>query len=488
MRWFTLSFALFGCADYSMSLEAWNEYAPSDIDAQRTLRLDVIPSNASADLLPQSFWIEENWDWQNIDIELNESTTIEGTIYGFTIYPYADITLPGETVPVESQVSIEMSNKINGAVINSDEDGYFSLTIPSGVDYQMSIAPLSPQNVPYLVMEDLRFASESAPMEIDLGAGIPIYGRIVDFDPTLIATAQLIDTQTQIKGPKVDIMDNGYFQLRAPHTRSEFTIRIQGSEYSLFPTMDIPVQLAEEDTDGFRADIEVGELDMSTVFGRVVDSNMIPYSERCTIRFESIELFNSTGHIAIETNNDVGGHYSTTLVEGRYKVSIIPPYSEDIDVAPTSLELTVDSDRIPTGDLVLPSPVTVSGNIVGLDGLPSDGTVVQFTDVNFEQRLYSTTTDPQGRFSLKLPPVLMNTSIIPPSSSSAIQNFQTDLRSYIESFEWSLQTGQPLSGVISFEGSAVPFSMIEVFQGDRKLATGLTGENGEFELQIQVEE
>ena len=120
------------------------------------------------------------------------------------------------------------------------------------------------------------------------------------------------------------------------------------------------MQLAEEDTDGFRADIEVGELDMSTVFGRVVDSNMIPYSERCTIRFESIELFNSTGHIAIETNNDVGGHYSTTLVEGRYKVSIIPPYSEDIDVAPTSLELTVDSDRIPTGDLVLPSPVTVS--------------------------------------------------------------------------------------------------------------------------------
>jgi hypothetical protein len=232
----------------------------------------------------------------------------------------------------------------------------------------------------------------------------------------------------------------------------------------------------------------MGELDMSTVFGRVVDSNLIPYSERCTIRFESIELFNSTGHIDIETNNDVGGHYSTTLVEGRYKVSIVPPYSEDIDVAPTSLELTVDSDRIATGDLVLPSPVTVSGNIVGLDGLPSDGTVVQFTDVNFEQRLYSTTTDPQGRFSIKLPPVLMNTSIVPTSSSSAIQNFQTDLRSYVTSFEWSLQTGQPLAGVISFDGAAVPFSMIEVFQGERKLATGLTGENGEFELQIQVEE
>lgn len=173
---------------------------------------------------------------------------------------------------------------------------------------------------------------------------------------------------------------------------------------------------------------------------------------------------------------------------GRYKVTIIPPYGEDLEVSPTSIEVTVDADRIGTGDIVLPSPITVSGNITGLDGLPSDGTTVQFTDVNYEQRVYSTATDGQGRFSLKLPPVLMNTSIIPPSASTAIQNFETDLRGSPEPFSWSLETGQPLSGVINFDGYAVPFALIEVFQGDNKLATGLTGENGEFDLQIQVEE
>ena len=51
-----------------------------------------------------------------------------------------------------------------------------------------------------------------------------------------------------------------------------------------------------------------------------------------------------------------------------------------------------------------------------------------------------------------------------------------------------LESGQLLSGVASFEGLAVPFALLEVYQGEQKLATGLTGENGDFDFQIQVEE
>ena len=48
-----------------------------------------------------------------------------------------------------------------------------------------------------------------------------------------------------------------------------------------------------------------------------------------------------------------------------------------------------------------------------------------------------------------------------------------------------LQSGQLLSGVASFDGLAVPFALLGVYQGEQKLATGLTGENGEIDFQIR---
>ena len=351
----------------------------------------------------------------------------------------------------------------------------------------MSVTPLSPQNVPYLVVEEMRFVSAPSPMEINLGEGVPIYGQILDFDDSLIATAQLIDTHTGIKGPQVSIAENGYFQLRAPESRADLTIRIQGGNHSIFPTVDIPIRLQEEDDDGFRLDVEMGDLNVSTVFGRLVDQYGIPFPDRSTIRLESLELVGSNGQIIAETNNDINGNFSTTLLEGRYKITVIPPYIEEATVSPTSLEVHVDSERIGLGDIALPAPISISGVINDQDGFPSVDTTIQFKDINYAQIVHSTSTDENGRFTIKVPPVLMDTSIIPSTSNAAIK-FATDLNENLTTFEWTLQTGQPLSGVVNFDGFAVPFALIEVFQGDNKLATGLTGQNGEFDLQIQVED
>ena len=55
-----------------------------------------------------------------------------------------------------------------------------------------------------------------------------------------------------------------------------------------FPTVDIPIRLQEEDDDGFRLDVEIGDLNVSTVFGRLVDQYGIPFPDRSTIRLESL--------------------------------------------------------------------------------------------------------------------------------------------------------------------------------------------------------
>ena len=127
-------------------------------------------------------------------------------------------------------------------------------------------------------------------------------------------------------------------------------------------------------------------------------------------------------------------------------------------------------------------------DVTDLDGLPSPGTTIQFKDVNYANTVHTTLTDESGRFSIKVPPVLMDTCIIPNNPNTAIQNFTSDLRGEVRDFTWMLESGQLLSGAASFEGLAVPFALLEVYQGEQKLATGLTGENGEFDFQIQVEE
>lgn len=489
---------LWTCLWIGMGLTACGEYGLAEgdftdggtqMDASdyRRLRIDITPSNASEDILPQSFWIDEEADWQNLDLALEPNTVVTGNITGYTIYPYIDVAIPGEEVPVEAQVQINQPNGINGAIINSDESGNFELTVPRGSNYQMSVTPLSPQNVPYLVLDNMRFESDPAPMEVDLGEGFPIYGRITDYTNERAATAQLIDTHTGIKGPQVSIAENGYFQLRAPYLRSDLTVRLQGNN-TLLPTVDIPIRLEEGDDDGFRLDVELGTLDVATVFGRIVNPEILAYADRSTIRFESTELADTIGSISVETNNDINGNFTVHLLKGNYKMTVIPPYSENAIVSPASLDVIIDDLHFGLGDIVLPEPVTVTGVVTDLDGLPSPGTTIQFKDVNYANTVHTTLTDESGRFSIKVPPVLMDTCIIPNNPNTAIQNFTSDLRGEVRDFTWMLESGQLLSGAASFEGLAVPFALLEVYQGEQKLATGLTGENGEFDFQIQVEE
>ena len=489
MGFLSLSTLGTGCADYAMYASLDTGYYGNASSADfRSLRIDITPSDASGGLLPQSFNISPEQDWDNLVLELSNSTTIHGNISGYTIFPYVDINIPGEQVPVEAQVKIIQEGTINGNIVNSEANGNFDITIPHGENYQLSITPLSPQNVPYLIVDNLNFLESSTPLEIDLGSGVPIYGIVHNFSSALHASAQLIDGLTGIKGPQIDIQNNGYFQLRAPPNRNDFTIRIQGTDNELIPKLDIPVYVSELDTEGLRVDVDLGTLEYSTVTGRLLNSELIPFSERSIIRFESLNLYNSDGSVYVETNNDFNGYFNVTLLQGVYKMTIIPSYEENGAAAPISLEVTIDHERAELSDIQLPSLQNFSGIIYGIDSLPSAGVTVNFKDANFDQNTYSTITDDMGRFDIKLPPVLMNVSLIPGSTNAAISNFAVDLRNDQSDFNWTLQTGQHIAGQIKTDEYTVPFALIEIYQGGNLLANGLSGQDGEFALQIQIEE
>ena len=57
-------------------------------------------------------------------------------------------------------------------------------------------------------------------------------------------------------------------------------------------------------------------------------------------------------------------------------MTVIPPYSENAIVSPTSMDVVIDDLHFGLGDIVLPEPVTATGVITDLDGLPSADTTI----------------------------------------------------------------------------------------------------------------
>ena len=73
MRWkytWMASVLWMGCAEYGLDESPKLSNGTMDASDYRRLRLDITPSNASEDILPQSFWIDESSDWQNLDLSL----------------------------------------------------------------------------------------------------------------------------------------------------------------------------------------------------------------------------------------------------------------------------------------------------------------------------------------------------------------------------------------------------------------------------------
>ena len=100
------------CVEQSDSASILSEAnAESSIDSSQEIRLDITPSDASSGLLPQSFILSAEDDWQNIELTLRPTTVLDGYVHGFSIYPYIDTTLPGEDLPVEAQIQIQKKER-----------------------------------------------------------------------------------------------------------------------------------------------------------------------------------------------------------------------------------------------------------------------------------------------------------------------------------------------------------------------------------------
>lgn len=455
--------------------------APEDAGLD-TVRLDVYPSDASGGVAAQTVFAELT-RLDGGDIALRAPVSVRGTVTGYKATPPSAIEVPGEDTPVVAEVRLDEENGISDAGTTSDADGDFSMAVTPSDGYVLSVIPLDPENLPFLVLSDLSI-DDDLPLDaddLDLGYGNPVYGLVTKSDGTPVtADVSLIDAATGVRGPSVETDASGYYQLRA--LPGSYVLEVEGASGFAVPTIRKDIEVVENE--GVNADADMGDFQPVSFVGEVVDTTGkgVP---GVTVRFTSIELEDGDWSLERETQTDSSSVVNTRLLPGTWHVEVIPDYSAEL--SPVSLDIEVDTTEFTLDEpVVLPSLSLLSALVLDPHGSPMSGVVVAATEQGFDGRTWTGVTDTAGLISLEVPATALSLSLSPPSDEAAVTRLDLDTPADMpESIQ--LSAGYPISGRLVVGDEEVPYALIEIRNPDTGalLGSALAGSDGTFSLNLQ---
>ena len=446
------------------------------------LRLDVYPGEDQENLLPQSWIADGTADWTGMVIDVKPAITVTGQVVGYAVSPFhADV--PGaELSPVDATIRMTRPGTISGGSIKTDDLGNFTVQIPPARDYTLSIVPTDSSLLPFAVVEDLDIVEDLDLGQVDLGYGLPVYGQITDSDgrPVSSAEVRLQHTSTGIQGPSRLTDSTGHYLLRA--SEGDYFLRIEGTPGVALPTLQIPVTVLPKE--GLDLDVNVGSIDTTAIVGQIKSMEGNLPVRNVKVRLSSDSLTGSTGHLVIETESDKDGLFSRQLLPGTWVAEFIPEY----DNALGSLEMTFSvgstGEAVDLGAIQLPSKVEISAAIRDPSGNPIEGAAINARELGFDAYIFATSTDPNGLFSVAVPPHAIALSISPPSSDFAVTNVLINPLSYPDDF--TLAPGELIEGTVVAEGAPLAFTLLEIRDMNGALyATTFTDPDGIFAVRLE---
>ncbi|MFT5679301.1 MAG: hypothetical protein ACI8RZ_000205 [Myxococcota bacterium] len=454
--------------------------SPDDFDTAR-LRIDVLPTvEVGDDLLAQSLWLDEQSGWQDLTLSLRPTVTITGTVTGFAANPYS-ITVPGAgDVPILSTVTLGQPGTIASSSVQTGEDGSFTLSLPAGDGYQLSVLP-EELGLPMVVEEGLQVSGEADIGEIDLGYGDPIYGTVTTSDDeTLSVTVRLIDAATGVVGFATQTDAAGFYTLRA--APGDYLVQIEPVTGTTMPTIQEPITLKEDI--GVRVDIDVGIIEPVLVRGvpRTADGQTM---SNAIVRLTADSLVDTRGTMVVETETDQSGGFLVYALPGEWSIEIIPPPDDTDLTAPLEQALTVEGSEVNLGNLKLTEQVVLERRVVDSSAQPAANVLVTFVEQGFNHATYTAYTDETGGFSLSVPDVPLNVWLTPTRGEAAVTRRELLNPSAPSSGDWALSDGVRLRGSVRRPDAGGGISIVEVYDEDGVFyGSTLTDAEGAFDFRI----
>lgn len=453
-------------------------------DLSRSIRIDVLPAG-DAGVEAQSL-VFGGQVWTDLSLDLAPTMVWSGSVTGFVANPF-DITVPGEArVPVDATVEALVVGQRGGAAGGTD-GGSFSLRVPAGDQYRISVIPEGVGALPFLVTSDFDLSRDRRNDTIDLGAGQPVYGQVRQSDGSTLpkpAQAWLVDSLTGVAGPKADLDSSGHFLLRA--LPGSYDVVVEGRfDSSYLPRLSASVEVGEDEP--VRVDLDAGRVEAVRVDCLLVGANGEPVEDRdVAVRFiaESLDAAAGTATVLVQPIGD--GVVFADLLPGTWTLEVTPPFDADGIDSPLRVEGIVVGDAdTDIGTFALPGRVPVAGVVRSYaTGEPLADVLVTAREVDFGHNAWSTRSDAGGRYALTVPDVALDVTFAPasPQETTTWQSV-TDPR---ELGDVRLVAGQPVAGVVSFGGEPLAYAVVEVRDGvsGDLYGTSFTDSDGGFAVRI----
>lgn len=475
---------LAGCASADMAAGETNAYdtgvALSGGEFAQSIRVDVLPAGGT-DALPQSAVFGGD-DWSGLSVELAPTVTWSGRVTGFVANPF-DITVPGEaSVPVSASVEALVVGERAGAA-GVTADGEFRLDVPAGRRYRASVVPDGVGPLPFLVLEDFDLSTSLRGDELDLGAGQPVYGQVLQTDGQPLpkpARARLEHVATGVGGPWVDVDDDGHFLLRA--LPDDYRVVVAGrSDSSYVPRMSALVTVPADEP--VRVDLDAGRLAPVEVDGQIASATGDALSGGVTVRFLSRSLRDTDGTATV-TPFLSGDSFRADLLPGTWALEVIPDFDATGLDSPALVEgIVVGDEDLDLGVFALPGRVEASGVVASGDEPVAD-VLVTAREVGFDQNAWSTRTDADGRYALVVPDVALDVTFAP--TAGGLTTTWESVDDPRDLGDVRLAAGQPVDGVVTLDGDPVAYAVVEVRDGETGAlyGTAFTDADGGFALRI----
>ena len=474
-----------GCAVSDTEMENYSDtgsgvvLTSAQFDGVR-LRVDVLPSvEADDDLLAQSMWLDEQPDWQNLDLSMRPTVTISGVVRGFAANPYS-ITVPGvEDVPVLSTVALQQPGAIVSSVVQTEVDGSFVLRLPSGSDYLLSVLPEA-LALPMWVEEEIEIRGDTDLGEISLGYGEPIYGTITSDGAPLSASVRLVEAWTGVEGVATQTDAAGLYMLRAEP--GEYLVQVESLTGTTLPTIQQPVTLGKDG--GAWASIDVGIIEPVLVRGvpRTADGQTM---SNAVVRLTATTLAQAEGTMMVETETDQSGGFLIYVLPGEWTLEIIPPADVADLTAPLEQALTIDSSGVNLGSLTLSEQITIERMLFDGDGQPAANVLATFTEQGFDHATYTAYTDANGLLTVSVPDVPLDVWLTPAQGETAVTRRVLLSPGAATEEAWSLSAGVRLSGAVRRPDGRGGLSIVEVYDEDGVFyGSTLTDAEGAFDFRI----
>ncbi len=478
------------CADYELNRADQGATAPeadTEPPVNDYLRVDVYPSDQNVGLLPETHILDQ--EWVGLELEMSSPITVAGVVQGYDATPYFDIDVPGSTVPVEARIEIFRPGTIMTVSANSDPeaDGAYELQLARASDYTVTVVPLEPSQLPFLVEHDVPFEEDVDDDIIEIDYGAPVYGWVVNESGLPLEELDIAlwarDPETGTEGPAVQPDDDGYYQLRvAPSSTCQ--VVLAGAEGELVPT--ISQEVLVEDEQGASLDFSLGSLSSVQAGGQIRTADTSSAVSGVTVRFQSIGLEDhDDGELEVDAITNSQGRYSTALLPGRYLVEYVPPAKRELSPQQVLVEVYQASDGDDL-DILLSGLTTVVSQILAPGGQPLADVTVVATERGFDGHTYTTTSNEDGYFSLDVPNVKVQVALTPPDGDVAVSFVEVPVEEFPPVI--MLERGEAISGVITHDEEPVAFGLVEVRGSDDQLyATTFTDDMGSFEVRVHWE-